>query len=365
MGWKRYAGAISGAALGYIGGNVPGAVAGGYFGYNASENLPKQNSMARYGYKDSGYSSASATRGRNWSPKVTNKKRKWVVKGASYLKSKFNSTRAKLLRRGGKAGAMKRAVPKTAKLSRAYGTVHNTGTYSGRFKKAKKIKRTIESLCLSKGYHKTLEQFGTVADPDCVYIAHSTGYIVEVASTISTALIRKIFTKCNFKITNSHVEMGLSSPVAGLNQPFQSDGIRLCLTTKDSILGSYENFVYDTVDNQTFWDIVHTWNDLRNRIIDYMRVAVPTTSNGVKELYRLAVYTRDATSPVTNIWNLKAEMFLQDCKLELFFQSNLTIQNRTLGALASEVDESVDRIDNQPLKGYIYEFKHADPRGGR
>jgi len=36
MGFKQYLGAASGATLGFIGGNIPGAISGGYLGYKYS-----------------------------------------------------------------------------------------------------------------------------------------------------------------------------------------------------------------------------------------------------------------------------------------------------------------------------------------
>jgi hypothetical protein len=42
--------------------------------------------------------------------------------------------------------------------------------------------------------------------------------------------------------------------------------------------------------------------------------------------------------------------------------STLKVQNRTAGDNASVGDKSVDRVDNQPLKGMLFDFNHGNPR---
>jgi len=47
----RFAGAVSGAALGYIHNNIPGAISGGTFGYNAGTKYAKRNMLRKRDFR--------------------------------------------------------------------------------------------------------------------------------------------------------------------------------------------------------------------------------------------------------------------------------------------------------------------------
>lgn len=237
-------------------------------------------------------------------------------------------------------------------------TGHSIGVYQGRFKKPKKIKRTIEQMCLSKGMHTTLEQFGTVSDPDAVFVSHSTGHINEISRNIAFTLMRELMTKAGFRISNQLLEIANLNPTAGLNAPENSDGLRFVYTKKNQLLGTYTNYTYDTIDNQNFLDIIQGFTAFNDQIIDFIR------GTSQDEPFKVAVFRKDYG--VTTNTHLAAELFIEDIKLDLFFQSTLTIQNRSKAAVTTEgtaaEQASTTRVDSQPLKGYIYEFKNADPR---
>jgi hypothetical protein len=77
--------------------------------------------------------------------------------------------------------------------------------------------------------------------------------------------------------------------------------------------------------------------------------------------HRLALYASDRNVADTN-WRLVALMNLENVKMTITSNSVLTLQNRTAGETAAAGDLSADRVDNQPMQGKIYNFKHADPR---
>jgi len=338
-------GAASGAVLGGILGNIPGALAGGYYGYKRgakkNANLPKQ--------MDSGYASRKRTNtgGSRSANSKRNRKLGYTFTGG---KEAARVSRADFLKRlGYKIGPNGNAVRMNKKSKPVRKPERKA--FTGRSGKSKKNKQTMESRCLSLGALTTIEQHGVVSDPNCVYLMHSTGSINELASAINFALMRKIMNKAGFKITNQNNEVAVSLPIAGANVQENSSGLRFVFTCKNQNLDSYHNYVFDTSDDQSFSDMARVWVDMRNRIIDYIR------NTGEQEPYKLSVYKRDT---LTN-WVLGAEMFLEDSHIEIFMKSNMVIQNRTLGAGATGNAE-IDRVDAQPLKGVVYEFKHADPR---
>lgn len=351
MSWS---GAAAGATLGFIAGNVPGAVAGGYMGYNTGKNLPKKKLMdSGYGSRKRKYTGSGLTGVRKRVKTVTHalQKGSGMSRGAFLGKLGYravgNDRAVRITKRGGKR--RKSVTTRTTNLG---------GPYGGSFKKPKKLKRTMDSRVLSQGCLKIVEQYGSIIDPDCVYLQHSTGFLNEIGRTLAIAILRKLFIKAGFKITNNHNEVVFAVTDAGGIITEYSDGIKLVLTTRDPITSAKTNIYFDTSDNQTFVNICDAWTDFPNYFINYMR------NQNTNEPYKVALYRRDFAT-VVNGHTLAAEIYLEDSHMELNFVSNLCIQNRTraatTGGTASE-ELDMSRVDVQPLKGWIYEFKNADSR---
>lgn len=351
-----YLGGFAGATLGYIVGDVPGAALGYKLGSSAGKFLPQNKSM------DSGYGS----RKRKMSNSGPQRASKLVKFNRASASSARLSRPAFLNRLGYKIGRNGRPIRKATKrggkrkVAKRSAFSVKSGVYTGKGARTKKNKQTTESRCLSQGYLKTIEQYGSVNDPDCVYLTHSTAYLIELASTINCALLRKILTKAGFKITSTNTELSVSLPAVGSEALSKSDGLKFVYTCKDQATNVYRVYEYDTLDNQNFNSLCYLWTDMTNRLIDYFR-----NDGTTFEPYKLAVFRKDFTL-TTPSWNLGAEMYLEDCNIEIHMMSNLVIQNRTLASLdtvGTALDQILsDRIDAQPLKGYVYEFKNADPR---
>jgi len=351
-------GGVAGGTLGYLLGDIPGAALGYKLGSSVGNNLPKKKLM------DSGYGSRKRRTSVLLGP--YSGKRNKIGHVAIGGKEVGRVSRADFLKRlgvkpgGGRVTKKTAGQRRTVKAVRRKSTPHsNHGVYTGKTGKSKKNKRTWESKFLSQGALTTVEQYGTVTDPDCVYLAHSTGHILQLCWAIQYAILRKIMNKAGFKITNQNIEVPVSVPLEGLNVADNSAGLKFLFTCKNRALLTYRNYDFDTVDGQSFSDMNRLWVEMRDRFIDFVR------GTEVWEPYKVAVYKRDTTALGTD-WILGAEMYLEDCHIDLSMISTLTIQNRTLAAEAtigtSNDQINVDRIDAQPLKGYVYEFKHADPR---
>jgi len=273
---------------------------------------------------------------------------------ANYVKGRIAANKPK--------SSAKSATTRIAKRTRSF-TGHSVGVFKGKFKRPKKIRRTIEAKCLAMGAHRIVEQFGEVSDADCVHLAHSSGYIEEIAKVIYTALMRKVMNKAGFKISGLYNEIAVSNPTAGVNQAENSLGLRFVYTKKSPGGTDVENAVYDTTDNQNFGDVLNSFTAFVNHVIDYIR----GTGGGIRELqtpHKLAVYTLDRYSGNSEegFWRLGAEIHLEDITADIYISSHMVVQNRTKAASAASTEFSVDRVDTQPLKGWIYEFKHGDPR---
>lgn len=324
----EFIGGVSGGTLGFIHNGVRGAIAGYKYGRKAGKTYHK--TMAPIKRPSTG-KAESALR----------KKRKVTKIPGPYRSNGYS-------RRPLAKSRIRKRKRKNAKKS----------SYKGKLQRVKRNKMSMEALCLSKGAHRTLEQYGTFSDPDCVYFLHSSSNVDEIASAMNASLLRSILNKAGFKITNNFNELSVSNPTGGLNQSEDASGLKFVLTCRNANTGDYTNYFYDSLDGQGFKDICDTWTDMRFRFIDYIR------GDNKDEIYKLAIYKLDFVGlPLAPQWRLGAEMYLEDISVELYIQSNLMIQNRTKGANVSTDDGNfAERIDAQPLKGWLYEFKHADPR---
>lgn len=256
---------------------------------------------------------------------------------------------------------IKRKSPTSANRGFVRGlTGHSVGTYKGSFKKAKRIKKTMKSMALAKGFHKTLEQYGTVTSSDCVYLGHSSGNLTEMSEVIYSALMRKIMNKAGFKMSSLFRELAVSNPGSGVNFNEDATGLRFVYTVMLQSVGTTNNVIYDTLNGQNFGDVLLAFTQFRLHLLDFIRGEQGAGAREAYEPFKLAVYTKDVTATIDQ-WRLGAEMFLEDVHLELSCNSIMTIQNRTKAAEAT-TDFGTERVDSQPLKGYLYEFKHADPR---
>jgi len=339
----EYVGGLSGAALGYIGGNFPGAVAGYKFGYTAGKNFSQKKTM-EYGTKRR---------------KVVTGK--YVRAPSTRRKVNFKSPSVVFGSRNKWAGGVKRKRNGQARRKVKFQKKRvGKARYGGKFKKPRKIPRNIEGLCSAKGFHKTLEQFGKVNDPNNVILTHSTIQIQETIYTIATALIRFVMTKAGFKVTNKYNTLQASAGLSsyGIYFVYQSKNPETMAVTEVTYMipGPGNNFD-DIVDFGTGIG----FDAFPNHLLNYVR----TLSDLVP--YRLAIYEVDndgSDADVTFTFRMRAEIFLEDADLAVYQNSYLTIQNRTKAASAAAEDSAfdIDRIDNQPLKGYLYEFKQANPR---
>lgn len=222
----------------------------------------------------------------------------------------------------------------------------STGIYAGKFRKTKKKGPKLETYILSKGFHMTTEYFGSIADDHCIYVGHSTFQYPMTVTTICGALLRKLFTKAGVSIDSADSELPLSSYT-------NSVGWNIKYVEINPENASINEADYDTVNDVSLKSVVNGFTALYNAIDNAM-----SPGNQTRVPKELLLYTRDTTS--SN--RLIAKLDLTSEKIELYFQSTLIVQNRTKGAASASADYSSERVDNQPLTGYMYEFKNGDPR---
>lgn len=232
------------------------------------------------------------------------------------------------------------------KSKRKWNTL-STGTYGGKFKKPRRNKQPkIETKCLSKGYHLTFETYGRIDDLDCVYIMHNTSPAEFIARAITGYFYRKILKMAGINIDSKDAEIPFY-------ESLNSDGFKIELVVQSPIDGSVAATSYITVQNETLRTLI-TNGTMASAIYNYM---LRDTTNIP---YQLNLYSSDRNLAETN-WRLAASINLENEFITLYCSSALTVQNRTAGSAATD-NLSADRVDNQPLVGYMYHFKNSDPR---
>ena len=238
------------------------------------------------------------------------------------------------------------------------GRYHTRSYYVGRFKR-KRIGRSKTDVYLRNGFKNTAEVTGVVADPDCVYVGHSTTCGHRILTIFLQAALRKLFKKSvNWTCTN------VTDHIRGY-QGF-SDGYRLVLQyidTQTGTVGAEE--IYDTTTADTIYRIVGdtasgvapAWPNLYNFWINYIMSAGNNVAGSTQKPLRLMLYAKEAN--VSTFWQFRGDIHFPDETINLFIQSDLKIQNRTL---ATDGSADAEDVSNAPLQGRSYEFSSAAPR---
>nr|QXN75700.1 MAG: capsid protein [Virus sp.] len=285
-------------------------------------------------------------------------------RASSVAGSMYNMTQQarRFMRKGQKSSPV---TPTLAAAARARGSRKwlsaSTGFYKGGFKKPRKTNSPkVETKCLKKGYHVTLEVHGRVEDQHCAYMQHSTWNSSAYANVIAGALVRKLFKKAGIQMDQADQE------VIGTTA-FNAKGWALEYIVYNPANGQTSTYpVYNTLDNDTLDGIINDitkFTVLKGHITNFLNNAIGFEDER-QEPYQLNLYRWDADTDIQTYHNQRpaATINLVNEYVEVYASSTMKIQNRTAGDLASAADRyQLDRIDNQPLKGYCYEY-YGEPR---
>jgi len=232
------------------------------------------------------------------------------------------------------------------------------GNYSGKFKKPKRLSKKADQY-LSKGFVNTAEVNGTVSDPDCVYVGHTTMSGVQTLELACQVILRKLFFKCaRWDCTN------VGSIIPGYDN-LNSDGWRIILTRIDEQTGVSTPFVYDTGVADSIASIVGdraagstgAWATMYNIMSDYALGSNSSLNLNVAIPHKIQLFMRDGN--VTNFYHFMGDVNLKNEYVNIRQKSSIRIQNRTKSATG---DSSTDNVANNPLHGKMYEFSTGAPR---
>lgn len=220
----------------------------------------------------------------------------------------------------------------------------STGFYKGKFAKPRKLKPNAEDKALRSGYHMTRETFGIVEDDHCCYIAHNTFTLPEFVKCMVGASIRELFKLHGYPINNRSQTL-----LSAFGTP---DAFRIRVTQFNDITAVEGAATYDITATQSLTDVVTAFTGFRDIFLNYLN------NYNVDKPFRLTLLIPDGPAPYT--YRTVANMDLNHMVFTLDVESQICIQNRTLGANAGTGD--ADRVDNQPVVGRMYQFRHGEPR---
>lgn len=334
----EYLAGASGAVLGFIEGDIPGAELGYQLGKKAYKFFAKKNTTSM--------PPRTPTRSRRVTitpPRTPQRVSKRVIKRKPNRLNPYN--RNKVSKK--KGAKMRKPVPSVI-------VGISSGANKGKFATPGKIPKTFENTSLKLGYHLTRETIGSVTDGDCVYVYHSNYNPFQAARVLTGALLRTLFRKAGIEINNQEQEIPLLNALS-------SAGFRIVYTYRNPVDGVITSDNLDIVDNTALWLLIDNFmavGKMGNLFYQYML----DNANEWKEPYTLGLYSQDLFQPGSPQYRLHSLITLQDEFVVYEAMSSIMVQNRTQGSSATATDYSADRIDNQPLKGYLYQFKNGDPR---
>ena len=213
------------------------------------------------------------------------------------------------------------------------------GTYQGKFQlSAKNAFKGLRDKYQKNGGVYIVENYGAVADPDLVYVGHSTWNDECVLKAIGAAILRKLF-KVGSRIDPQTTYEVLS--LSGIDASGASTH-RIILEYR-SANGSAGNTVTPIPANSSI-DTLYT-------LILNGFLTSQLKDNNPNVIVKIYLYHGDL---------LLHQMDLEKEVLHLAMSSHMVIQNRTKSA--STGSTSTDLIDTQPLKGPVYEFSIGVPK---
>lgn len=224
------------------------------------------------------------------------------------------------------------------------------GHFQGSVNPLGKEGELMKRRCLSQGWHNSNEAFGLVADPDAVYIQHSTYHDTLFIEAMMGAMFRKLFKKASQNVDEAR-EFLIGNTVNN------SDGIRLQFFVYDPIEAITSAYEYNLPTDTSMQSLISDWTAVRTYFAQYM------IDGNDFEPFKLVLLYRDGTSnPVTPEYRHGATLNLRNEHITLYCSGTMTFQNRTKGALAGASNNEIESVDAQPLVYRTFNFKHADAR---
>jgi len=262
--------------------------------------------------------------------------------GATRRKLDFIQPVKALVKAGAKrSSSYTQTASEQKRVKKTYG-LHTSGRYRGHFTKRRfsgkrgSPSKKSENYFSRYGATDTLEVSGSITDPDCVYVGHSSFSAVRLFETCMVAMYRKLYIAA------------IGYDVSSIDQviPYKngnSDGHSITVFYRDSagVMGS----VFQAVPVGT------SLKGLTNTAFSFSDTIWKAAIND-RVIVRVTISDND-----TNL--VRATIDVTRLKFTYQFKSELKMQNVTI---PTTEDNEADDVNNVPLVGRSYEFNNWAPR---
>jgi len=199
------------------------------------------------------------------------------------------------------------------------------------------------------------EVYGQIASPDCVYLTHSTYDQIAIAQAIGSAILRKIFKKGGYNVTSVTERLPLQDDQAN------SENFKFQMNTALIDSQTLSKFEWITINTDTIETmLVKNFNGQGFSLYDFIKASLQASELSTLQLIdNIVLYSRDRYEAEGSNFRLAASLNMKNEILQLYSKSTMIVQNRTKSASGASETEVVD---NQPLKGTLYQFAGGVPQ---
>ncbi|AIF34795.1 capsid protein [Sewage-associated circular DNA virus-1] len=277
-----------------------------------------------------------------------------VINFAQQAKRTWDSPGMRTVRAAGKAARSRIAANRLrGKKSKGFGGP-SSGHYVGPFKRPKPVKKNKIADYLSQGVCEYKEIHGNVSDPDCVYATFSTWDDSMVERQLYGALLRKLLKKAGINIDRNDQVLPMSQ--------YNNSGGTLIQAVFKSVSGSvliYEDLLggAQSIQSIVSQDLIKVGLWFKVMVKGQQSLTFPDQSY---QLESLSMYGQSTTHSAERHCLAQLNVMQEVLQIEMFLE--ISIQNRTKGAIAGTGDTETDRVDSQPLQGKLYEFNGGVPK---
>jgi len=263
-------------------------------------------------------------------------------------------------KRFGTKKGMKKRSPTAAqknrakkKLALAFRNARNVNTSSirrgfvkkgfsskGYVKKARSKKRVYSS-------HICEEVSGVVSDKDCVYITHVACDTYQLVEEIVKACIRKLFERAGMVLRDNREVISGENLADGSG--FRVELVSENIDSSDSVRSVLAG--YDTADGTTIAIAANAFFSAFLSISSTLQTLPGAGLNANGNVLSKFILWEVTGVPTKR---LAAELDLKNIEIDLYCQSQLKFQNRSR---SGDGTEQIDNVNNNPLMGYIYDFR--------
>lgn len=231
----------------------------------------------------------------------------------------------------------------------------STAYYRGKVRAKRRKRKTdvTKEKFMAKGFLQSYEEHGTLVDPNCVHIGHSTHNQKWFPSVIAKALLRAVLSKAGFEVDDQEKVLPLSYDQSGLGWVFVLYGVN----ESTGAIQECERYNCSATDTlETMSTKLGAASGGPSLVTLLQTIMNGNTYSNLFNWARLDLMFTDSFQ-TGSFLRLAASLNLNNHKLVIMSKSSIVIQNRSKGATSGDIDSHA--VDNQPLKGYMYQFSNG------